>query len=264
MSYVLVRGGGDLGTGVVIRLRRAGLPTLITELPQPLAVRRMVSFSEAVYERTWTVEDVTARLVRSLDDAFAVLREGDVPVLVEPALAAFTDAPPVVMIDARLTKREPDADLDAAPLVVGLGPGFTAGRDSHAVVETKRGHTLGRVYWAGAALADTGQPEGDPRRVLRAPASGEMLAYASIGDVVRSGQLLAEVAGRRVTCPFDGVLRGLIRPGLSVPAGVKVGDVDASGIREHCFLVSDKALAVGGGVLEAILSRPDLRTLFSN
>ena len=259
MFYVILRGGGDLATGVAIRLHRSGLKVIIAELARPLAVRRTVCFCEAVYEGTWTVEGVTATRVDSLQEATALADCGGVPVLVAPSMVSLFARSLDVVVDARLTKHTADADMSSAPLVIGLGPGFIAGTHCHAVVETKRGHTLGRVYWSGSALPDTQTPEGDPRRVLRAPADGPLVTRAEIGDTVQAGQVIAEVGAHAITSPFAGVLRGLIRPGAIVSRGLKVGDVDPSGVREDCFLVSEKALAIGGGVLEAILTRADLR-----
>jgi xanthine dehydrogenase accessory factor len=260
MSYVVLRGGGDLATGVALRLLRAGIRVLITELARPVSVRRAVSFSEAVYEGAWTVEGVTATRCESLGQAEAVAAASGVPVMVAPSLVSLFRRPLDVIVDARLAKQSPETRLSVASLVVGLGPGFVAGVNCHAVIETKRGHTLGRVYWSGSALPDTATPEGDPRRVLRSPVDGPLTARAAIGDTVAAGQVVADVSGSAIASPFDGVLRGLIRDGTVVARGLKVGDVDPRGVREHCFLVSDKALAIGGGVLEAILSRAEVRS----
>ena len=257
MGCVVVHGGGDLATGVAIRLHRSGIRVVITELTHPLAVRRTVSFAEAVYEGDWTVEDVTARRVGSAAQALELVGSGMIPVLVAPASVLPLRFP--VLVDARLTKRPGATDIAMAPLVIGLGPGFVAGTDCHAVVETKRGHTLGRVYWSGSALPDTSTPEGDPRRVVRSPADGVLAAHVAIGEHVEAGQLIGEVNGSPVTSPLSGVVRGFIRPGLTVSKGLKIGDVDPRDVRERCFLVSDKALAIGGGVLEAILARADVR-----
>jgi xanthine dehydrogenase accessory factor len=259
MSYVLLRGGGDLATGVAIRLHRAGLTVIVSELARPLAVRRTVSFSEAVYEGEWTVEGVTAVCADSLRDAFDVAANGRVPVLVAPALVSFFSQRFDVVVDARLTKQPPDTEMTMAPLVIGLGPGFVVGEHCHAVVETKRGHTLGRVAWSGSALPDTATPDGDPRRVLRAPADGPLVTDINIGDHVAAGDVIARVAGREIVSPFGGILRGLLRSGAVVSQGTKVGDIDARCARNDCFLVSDKALAIAGGVLEGILTRPDVR-----
>ena len=248
-----MRGGGDLASGVALRLRHAGYNLIITELPQPLAVRRTVSFAEAVYAGRITVEDVHARLANSAEEAFALASQGLIAVLVDPPASILNEGRFSALVDARLTKQPPDTNRSSAPLTIGLGPGFIAGENVHAVVETQRGHTLGRVYWHGSASADSGQPEGDPRRVLRAPAAGVLLARVEIGTHVETGQVIAEIAGQPIVAPFKGVLRGLIHPGIQVPAGMKIGDVDPRDNPAYCFLVSDKALSIGGGVLEALL-----------
>jgi xanthine dehydrogenase accessory factor len=188
-----------------------------------------------------------------------VAASGRVPVLVAPALVSFFSRRFDVVVDARLTKQPPDTEISMAPLVVGLGPGFVVGEHCHAVVETKRGHTLGRVAWTGSALPDTATPDGDPRRVLRAPVDGPLATALEIGDRVVGGDVIASVAGREIVSPFAGILRGLLRNGAVVSQGTKIGDIDARGVRDDCFLVSDKALAIAGGVLEAILARADVR-----
>lgn len=250
-----MRGGGDLSSGVAMRLYRAGFKIIIAELPNPLAVRRTVSFSEAVYDGMTTIEGVTARKADTFEEAFALAGLGVIPVIADPQLEILRNRPISVLVDARLLKRESDTRLDGAQLVIGLGPGFTCGQNCHAVVETQRGHFLGRVYWKGSASADTGQPEGDPRRVLRAPADGLIASTMRIGDYIETGGLIASIEGKDIRAPFGGVLRGLIRPGVSVQKGVKIGDIDPRGDPAYCYSVSDKALAVGGGVLEAILTR---------
>jgi xanthine dehydrogenase accessory factor len=260
MNFILIRGGGDLAGGVVLRLHRAGFHVIISELPFPLAVRRGVSFSEAVYQGEITVEGLTGRRVESPGEAFNLARQGLIPVLIDPQAAILNNEYFPALVDARLLKRTADTSLSSAPLVIGLGPGLTAGENCHTVIETNRGHTLGRVYWTGSAGADTGLPEGDPHRVLRAPADGSLTSYAQIGDHLEAGQLIAEIGGEKILAPFKGVLRGLIRPGIAVSKGLKVGDVDPRDNPDYCFMVSDKALSIGGGVLEAILSKPEIRS----
>lgn len=259
-DLVLLRGGGDLASGVALRLHRAGIKLVISELEQPLAVRRTVSFAEAVYEGHHTVEEVTGQLVER-DQVSAVLDADEIPILVDPAADILNHFQFLVVIDARLTKQTPSPLPVEVPLHIGLGPGFHAGRDCHAVVETRRSHTLGRVYWTGTAQMDSGEPEGDRRRVLRAPADGVVLAHAKIGEHVEEGQVVATIGDQHpVTSPFQGVLRGLIHPGLHVTKGLKIGDVDPRDDPSACFLVSDKALAIGGGVLEAILTKEEIRS----
>jgi xanthine dehydrogenase accessory factor len=258
-NVVLIRGGGDLATGVAIRLHRAGIKALIIELAQPLAVRRAVSFAEAVYEGRHTVEGVKARLVEA-DQLSAVLEADEIPVLIDPNADILLRAPFCVVVDGRLTKQTPAPLPIQVPLHIGLGPGFTAGTNCHAVIETRRSHTLGRVIWEGTSQPDSGEPDGDPRRVLRAPADGELIGMKRIGEHVEGGEIIAIISEQYpVISPFRGVLRGLFRDGLYATKGLKIGDIDPHNDPAACFLVSDKALAIGGGVLEAVLSRREIR-----
>lgn len=259
-ALILLRGGGDLATGVALRLHRAGIRVVIAELPQPLAVRRAVSFAEAVYEGKHTVEGITARRVEH-DRIPQALRAGEIPVLVDPdAQILLTSLFFLAAIDARLLKAPPAPLPTAVPFHIGLGPGFHAGINCEAVIETRRSHTLGRVYWEGTSQPDSGQPEGDPRRVLRAPREGVLAAKAAIGEHVEEGQIIAVISEKfPVISPLRGVLRGLIRDGIHVSEGLKIGDVDPRDDASACFLVSDKALAIGGGVLEALLTREKIR-----
>jgi xanthine dehydrogenase accessory factor len=262
---ILMRGGGDLASGVALRLHRVGLKLVITELAQPLTVRRLVSFSSAVFDKRVNVEGVVAQLVDSVDEALRVLQRGQIPVLVDPdgevRLAPELDL--LAIIDARMTKKPPDLGMDAAPLVIGLGPGFNAGVNCHAVIETNRGHALGRVIWDGEPQADTGLPGKvatfRAERVLRAPVDGVIQDGLELGLRVSRDQVIATVEGQPVQSPFDGILRGLLHDGLRVHQGMKIGDVDPRDDPSYARLVSEKSLAIGGGVLEALLSQPELR-----
>ena len=265
---VILRGGGDLATGVAYRLYRAGFPLIVLELAQPLVVRRRVALATAVLEGRVEVEGLVGQRVETAAQAEQVALSGEqIPVLVQPELAPLLDGlyfavtrqyPVSVVVDARMAKRNLDTRADQAPLVVALGPGFTAGEDADAVVETMRGHGMGRVLWQGRALANTGTPGTvagyDRERVLRAPAAGPAEWQVEIGDRVKEGQTLGSVAGKPIDAPFDGVVRGLIATGTEVKPGLKIGDVDPRGDPEAASLISDKALAIGGGVLEAILT----------
>lgn len=249
----VLRGGGDLATGVAWRLTRAGWPVVVCELPAPLTVRRTVAVSTAVLDGEVDVEGMRAVRVEQVDDAPAVARSGLVAVVVATALPPFeTD----VVVDARLAKRNLDTRMDDAPMVVALGPGFVAGVDCHAVVETKRGPHLGRVIWTGAAAPDTGTPgvvEGRGAvRVLRAPVAGRARWHAAIGDLVAAGVALGEVEGVPVRAPFDGTVRGLISEAVQLTPGLKIGDIDPRRAGVASDEISDKALAVGGGVVEAV------------
>ena len=254
----VLRGGGDLATGVAWRLTRAGWPVVVLELPEPLTVRRTVALSTAVTDGEVSVQGMRGVLAASAEEALAVMERGDVAVMVASKLGTPAPAQPGVVVDARLAKRNIDTSIDDAGLVVALGPGFTAGTDCHAVVETMRGPRLGRVIWSGSAQADTGVPAElggrSADRVLRAPVAGEVRWRAAIGDTVEQGQTLGEVAGVPVAAAFRGVLRGAIRAGMTVRAGLKIGDVDPRCDPSACWEISDKSLAVGGGVLQAALA----------
>jgi xanthine dehydrogenase accessory factor len=263
----VIRGGGDLGSGVASRLHRCGFPVLITELERPLLVRRAVSFGSAAAEGAVTVEGVTARRVADVGEALDVQAAGGIPVLVDPEGQMLGRYDPAVLVDARMLKRAPGSQPVGLIMVIGLGPGFVAPRNCDAAIETNRGHNLGRVIWDGAPEADTGAPgsvQGHVgERVLRAPRAGEVAALAAIGAIVEQGQPIARVNGAEVRAPFGGVLRGLVHDGLEVRAGMKIGDVDPRGEPDHCFTISEKALAIGGGVLEAILSYEPIRGLIT-
>lgn len=265
MSIVYLRGGGELASGIALRLWRCGFKVVVTELSQPLAVRRLVSFAQAVFVGEVMIEGVKGRLADDLEDAFRLLHQGVVPVLVDPDAKTLEAFNPQVMVDARMTKQPPDKGINSAPLVIGAGPGFIVGENCHAVVETKRGHFLGHVYWSGSAEPDTGLPEPvsnyGEERVLRAPADGVIHNCVELGSKVQAGTIVAEVNGKPITAKFSGILRGLLHEGIYVKTGLKVGDVDPRMDERHCYYVSDKALAIGGGVLEGILSKPEFRKL---
>ena len=260
-GIVLVRGGGDLATGTILRLSRSGFLIAVLERERPTAVRRTVAFSEAVYEGATEVEGVKARLVHDARELLAVAAPGLVPVLVDPDCSALPTIRPIALVDAIVAKSGTGTTIGMAPIVVGLGPGFEAGVHVHAVVETNRGHDLGRVIWKGRAEPDTGVPGSvggyGKERVLRAPCEGEIRALREIGDTVKAGDGVFAVQGtelRIVASNIDGVVRGLIRDGFHAWAGMKAADVDPRARRENCFSVSDKARAIAGGVLEALLA----------
>ena len=254
---ILIRGAGDLASGIALRLRHSGFDVVMTDLPRPTAIRRTVAFSDAIVHGETTVEDVTARRADNAAHALALLQQGFLPVLADSACLGREALQPQVLVDAILAKRNLGTAITDAPVVIGVGPGFTAGTDCHAVVETMRGHTLGRVIYRGSALPNTNIPgliggfAGE--RVLRAPADGVFQSTHAIGDRVKSGDIVGYVAGKPMRCTIDGVLRGLLADGVSVFKGMKSGDVDPRGEVSYCTTASDKALAIGGGVLEAIL-----------
>ena len=254
---ILIRGAGDIATGIALRLYRAGMQVVMTDLPAPTAIRRTVCFSQAIILGEMTVEDVTARRAETPDQAEALLAQGLIPVLADPDCTCRTRLRPDALVDAILAKRNLGTKIDDAPIVVGIGPGFTAGEDCHAVVETMRGHTLGRVIYRGSALPNTNIPgliggfAGE--RVLRAPCDGIFTAVHRIGDTVEEGETIGFVEGQPMKCTISGVLRGVLDDGVPVKKGMKSGDVDPRCKPEYCTTISDKALAVGGGVVEAVL-----------
>ncbi|MBQ3216804.1 MAG: EF2563 family selenium-dependent molybdenum hydroxylase system protein [Oscillospiraceae bacterium] len=254
---VLIRGAGDLASGIALRLHHAKMKVVMTDLPQPTAIRRTVCFSQAILHGEMTVEDVTAVHAGSPHEAEEILSEGKIAVLVDPEAACIKTLRPHAVVDAILAKRNLGTKITDAPCVVGVGPGFTAGLDCHAAVETMRGHTLGRVITEGSPLPNTNVPgliggfAGE--RVLRAPADGVFCQVRQIGDMVKQGDIAGFVGEAPMLCQLDGVLRGILADGTPVHEGMKAGDVDPRGVRAYCFTVSDKALAIGGGVLEAIL-----------
>lgn len=255
---VLIRGAGDIASGIALRLYRAGLSVVMTDLERPTAIRRTVCFSQAILLGQVTVEDVTARAA-SLPQVEAILAAGEIPVLADPQCRCREALRPDVLVDAILAKKNLGTRITDAPAVIAVGPGFTAGVDCHAVVETMRGHTLGRVIWDGPALPNTNIPgliggfAGE--RVLRAPCDGVFRQVLDIGAQVQAGDIAGYVEDQPVTCTISGVLRGILPSGVTVFRGMKSGDVDPRCQPDFCRLASDKALAVGGGVLEAILQK---------
>lgn len=255
---VVIKGAGDLATGVAHRLHRCGMGVVMTEIPQPTVVRRSVSFAEAVYETTHVVEGVTARIAQEIDQALEILRRGQIPVLVDPTASLALQLQPSVVVDAVMAKKNTGTRITDAPLVIGLGPGFTAGIDVHAVIETNRGHHLGRVITKGCAQPNTGIPgpvEGYTlERLVRAPADGIFEPCVEINNFVQAGEILGYVGDQPVQAGIGGLLRGLLREGLRVRQGMKIGDIDPRGEPAHGYTISDKARAVAGGVLEAIFT----------
>lgn len=254
---VLIKGAGDLATGVAARLFRCGFEVVMTERPNPLMVRRSVSFGEAVYATQVEVEGILARQASDMHAVHLALTQGIVPVLVDPLADCRTELLPAVLVDAIMAKRNLNTRITDAACVIALGPGFSAGVDCHAVIETNRGHSLGRVIYNGSAEPDTGQPGSvdgkTEERILRSPVQGVVEGQANIGDRVTEGQIVARVNGQPIYAQINGVLRGLIHSGICVPAGTKIGDVDPRTDPANCQQISDKAYAIAGGVLEAVI-----------
>ena len=261
-DLIVVRGGGDLATGTIYKLRKCGFPVLVLETGAPSAIRRNVAFSEAVYQGSQQVEDMTCRLANSLEQARQWLDENQLVLLVDPAGEVIARLKPMAVVDAILAKKNLGTHREMAPITVALGPGFTAGVDVDAVGETKRGHNLGRVLWQGTAAPNTGIPGViagyGKERVIHSPAEGILRNVCKITDTVRRGQVIAAVETAAGTVPveatLDGLLRGLIRDGYPVTKGFKIADIDPR-VEEYqnCFTISDKARCIAGGVLEAVI-----------
>ena len=263
-NLIIVRGGGDLATGTIYKLKKSGFPVLILEVAYPSAIRRNVAFCEAVYLGTQTVEDMTCYRAESLMQAEQLLNEGKLTVLVDPTGESIPQLKPLAVVDAILAKKNLGTTRQMAPITVALGPGFTAGKDVDAVIETKRGHHLGRVLWTGSAAPNTGIPGiiggYGKERVIHCPAKGILRNVKKITDTVSRGDVIAVVETEQGTVPveatLDGILRGLIRDGYPVKVGFKMADIDPRAEEyNNCFTISDKARCIAGGVLEAILQR---------
>jgi len=254
---IWVRGAGDIATGAAFRLYKSGFSVVMSDLAIPTSIRRTICFSEAIINGNTQVEDITAELAKDAADAKRIVEKGSIAVLADPEGAEAKKLRPAAVVDAILAKRNLGTRMTDADVVVGVGPGFTAGEDCHAVVETMRGHTLGRVYYEGSAMPDTRVPGNiggfTLERILRAPCAGTFKGVKKIGDLVIKGEICAYVDDKPVVSSLSGVLRGILPDGLEVYEGMKSGDVDPRCELSHCYTVSDKALAVGGGVLEAVL-----------
>lgn len=266
-NLVIVRGGGDIATGTIYKLYKCGFKVLVLEVENPSAIRRNVAFSEAVYEGKQTVEDVTCYLAADLEEAVTMLEAGKLTMLVDAKAKSIQKLKPLVVVDAILAKKNLGTNKEMADIVIGLGPGFTAGlndnkeSDVHAVIETMRGHSLGRIIYNGSAIANTGIPAMvggfGKERVIKSPAKGILRNRKQIADIVKKGDIIAVIEDEGIELPIiatiDGILRGMIRDGYPVTEGFKIADIDPRIEElENCFTISDKARCIAGGVLEAI------------
>lgn len=254
----VIKGAGDIASGIALRLKHAKFDVVMTDIERPTAIRRTVCFSQAIVNGTAQVEDVKAEKANNAEEIKKILSMGNIAVIADEKAEIIKALKPEAVVDAILAKENLGTKIDDAQIVIGVGPGFTAGVDCHAVVETKRGHYLGRVIKNGSAAANTGVPGNiggyTTERIIRAVKDGVFDPVCEIGDTVKEGQTVAYIDGEAVKCSIGGVLRGILPKGTPVYKGMKSGDVDPRCVKEHCYTVSDKALAVGGGALEAILS----------
>lgn len=256
-NLIVIRGGGDLATGVIQKFHRCGFPVLVLEVEKPTAIRTTVALSQAIYRGSAQVEDVVVTRISSLEEMTAVHRRGQVAMLVDPNGASIQGLRPICVVDAILAKRNLGTHRGMAPVTIGLGPGLIAGEDVDVVIETVRGHDLGRLIFKGSALPNTGIPGviggKGAQRVIHAPEAGYVAHIHAIGDVVEEGEPILTVGGVAATAPFTGLLRGLIPQGLSVPKGMKIADIDPR-VDVDWHTISDKARAIGGGALEGFFT----------
>ncbi len=257
MELIIIRGGGDIATGIGHRLFMSGFKVIILDIEKPLAIRRKVSFCEAIYSGEIIIEGVKAILAKNLNEIYSAIDNGYIPVFIDGKGEIIKTIGPMTVVDSILAKKNLGTTRNMAPITIGVGPGFEAGVDVDLVVETKRGHFLGKVIHKGKAENNTGIP-GDilgykEERIIRAEASGILKSYYNIGDKVEAGDIICEAGGRKITAKISGILRGIIKEGLYVEEGLKIGDIDPRGIEEYAYTISDKARAVGGGVLEGIM-----------
>lgn len=255
---VLIRGGGDIASGTISRLHNCGFKLLVLEISQPTAIRRCVSFSEAVYDGTTTVEGITAELIDTPQSREITWEDGKVPILIDPTAASINTVKPFAVVDAILAKKNCGTTMDMAPITIGLGPGFYAGKDVHAAIETARGHQLGKIIYDGSALNATGIPGNiggfTKERVLYAPLDGKIKVLKGIGDQVEKGETVARIGSMEILAQIPGFVRGMTRDGTKVRKGAKIGDIDPRlSERPNCFTISDKARSISGSVLEALL-----------
>ncbi len=254
---ILIKGAGDLASGVAYRLRQCHFDIIMTETAQPTTVRTTVAFSRVIYDKVAEVEGVTARMAENYEQAKLILQKGEIAVIVDPQVNVLAHCKPDALVDAIIAKENLGTKIGDAPVVVALGPGFTAGKDCDCVVETQRGHNLGRPIYNGRAAENTGIPGNiaghTTDRIIRAVCGGIFTPKTEIGRPVKAGDVVATVDGQPIFALINGVVRGLLPKGTPVHTGMKSGDIDPRGIEEYCYTISDKARAISGGVVEAIL-----------
>jgi xanthine dehydrogenase accessory factor len=260
---ILIKGAGDLATGVAYRLNKSGFNIVMTEISHPTTVRRTVAFSQAVYDKEVEVEGVKAVLAQEKQDIYRIIEEGNIPVIVDEKAEIIDEIKPKIIVDAIIAKRNLGTKINDAEIVIALGPGFTAGFDCHCVVETKRGHYLGKALYSGGAIPNTGVPGAiggyTTERIIRAVCDGLISPVSKIGDYVEKGNIVAYVNETPIYAEINGTVRGMLQEGIKVFKGMKSGDIDPRCEKDHCFTISDKARSIGGGVLEAVLYFSNIR-----
>ena len=254
---ILIKGAGDLATGIAYRLKKSGFDIVMTEINKPTTVRRTVAFSQAVFDNEIIIEGIKGVKVNNINEIYEKINEGNIPIIIDENAEIIKELKPDVVVDAIISKKNLGTSIEDAPIVIGVGPGFEAKVDCHLVVETKRGHYLGKVIEEGSAIPNTGVP-GDiggytKERIIRASSNGKINPVVEIGDFVKKGDVVAYIDGVEVLAEIDGIVRGMLQEGIEVFKGMKSGDIDPRCEKDHCFTISDKARSIGGGVLEAIM-----------
>ena len=254
---VLIKGAGDLATGIAYRLKKSGFDVVMTEIHKPTTVRRTVAFSQAVFDNEIVIEGIKGVKVNNINEIYEEIREGNIPIIIDEKAEVIKELRPDVVVDAIIAKKNLGTSIEDAPIVIGVGPGFEAKVDCHLVVETKRGHYLGKVIEEGSAIPNTGVPGNiggyTKERIIRASSNGKIKPVVAIGDFVKKGDIVAYIDGIEVLAEIDGIVRGMLQEGIEVFKGMKSGDIDPRCEKDHCFTISDKARSIGGGVLEAIM-----------
>lgn len=265
---ILIKGAGDLATGVAHRLKKCGFDIVMTEISEPTTVRRTVAFSQAVYDKEVEVEGIKAILAYKKDDIYKITKNGDIAIIVDETARIIEDIKPDVIIDAIIAKKNLGTNINDAKIVIALGPGFESGSDCNCVIETQRGHYLGKAIYNGSAIPDTGIPGNiggyTKERIIRATDNGKITPISKIGDYVEKGNTVAYVNGTPIFAELNGIVRGMLQEGLEVHNGMKCGDIDPRCEKDHCFSISDKARSIGGGVLEAILYLSNTQKIVCN
>lgn len=254
---ILIKGAGDLATGIAYRLKKSGFDIVMTEIHKPTTVRRTVAFSQAVFDNEIVIEGIKGVKVNNINEIYEEIREGNIPIIIDENAEVIKELRPDVVVDAIIAKKNLGTSIEDAPIVIGVGPGFEAKVDCHLVVETKRGHYLGKVIEEGSAIPNTGVPGNiggyTKERIIRASSNGKIKPVVAIGDFVKKGDIVAYIDGVEVLSEIDGIVRGILQEGIEVFKGMKSGDIDPRCEKDHCFTISDKARSIGGGVLEAIM-----------
>lgn len=254
---VLIKGAGDLATGIAYRLKKSGFDIVMTEIHKPTTVRRTVAFSQAVFDNEIVIEGIKGVKVNNINEIYEEIREGNIPIIIDEKAEIIKELRPDVVVDSIIAKKNLGTSIEDAPIVIGVGPGFEAKVDCHLVVETKRGHYLGKVIEEGSAIPNTGVPGNiggyTKERIIRASSNGKIKPLVAIGDFVKKGDIVAYIDGIEVLAEIDGIVRGMLQEGIEVFKGMKSGDIDPRCEKDHCFTISDKARSIGGGVLEAIM-----------